>query len=436
MSNNFKELAKKIKNKRAKIAVLGLGYVGLLLAVSLAKKGFQVIGIEISKHRLNHIKRRESYITDVAGKELKKLLASGKFSATDDPRVLKNIDVVIICVPTPLHRRLYPDLTFVKQAARSIAKNIRGVSLIIVESTVYPGATEEVVLPILEKRNLKHGKDFYLCYSPERIDPANKIFTIVKITKLVGGLNKKDAYLGKLVYKSIISEVFPVSSPKVAETAKLLENTFRLVNIGLIDELAKMSSKMNIDIWEVIEAAGTKPFGFMPFYPGPGVGGHCICKDPLYLYWRAKKSGFKSRFIKLASDITAYMPEYVVDRVTQLLNKKRTNLKNAKILVLGVTYKKDVEDLRKSPALDIIEILQKKNIKVSLYDPMVAYLKINNIDLKRIDLKKEKLKKFDCVIIATDHSKVNYNSVLKNSKRIFDTRNVYKNINDKKVVRL
>lgn len=436
MNNNFKVLADKIKIKRARIAVMGLGYVGLLLAVEFAKKGFEVIGIEISKHRLNHLKRKESYITDVTEKELRGVLASGKFSASDDPQALRTVEVIIICVPTPLHKRLYPDLTYVRQAVRSVSKNIKTGSLIIIESTVYPGATEEVILPLLKKQNLKHGRDFYLCYSPERIDPANRIYTIDKITKIVGGLTKKDTHLGELVYKSIIDKVFCASSTKVAETAKLLENTFRLINIGLVDELAKIAHKMHIDIWEVIEAARTKPFGFMPFYPGPGVGGHCICKDPLYLYWRAKKAGFKSRFIKLASDITTYMPEYAVERATHLLNKTRPDLKNTRVLVVGVTYKKDVEDLRKSPALDIIEILQRRKIKVSYFDPMIPYLKTDNIDLEGIDLKRERLDKFDCVIIATDHSNVDYDFILRNSKLIFDTRNVYKNINNKKVVKL
>ena len=451
MDNFFIEFKKRIYKKEIKIAVVGLGYVGLPLALEFAKKGFDVLGIEIDRGRLTHHKKRESYITGISNKELRAILKRGRFNATGDFGVLNSIDVVIICVPTPLKRKYHPNISYIKQAVKSISKNLKIPSLIILESTTYPGTTEEVILPLLERHNLKHGKDFFLSFSPERIDPGNTDYPINKIPKIVGGINKEATDLAVLVYKNIIDKVVPVSSARVAEVAKLLENTFRLINIGLVDELAMMAHKMNIDIWEVIEAASTKPFGFMPFYPGPGVGGHCIPKDPLYLYWKARLHGFKSRFIKLASDIITYMPEYVVERVIDVLKLTVTHARQkswrvrhvlwrkprtTKILVIGVTYKKDIKDLRKSPALDIIDIFQKKNISVSYYDPLIPYLKLNHIDLKSIRLNAKTLNAFDCVVIATDHSSVDYNFVLKNSRLIFDTRNVYHGKKNDKVVRL
>jgi len=435
--NNFIEAFKrKIRNKEAGIAVVGLGYVGLPLAVEFAKCGFEVLGIDIDRDRLNHIEKKESYISDVSTQDLKKMLDLNRFSAAASFEALRKIDVIIICVPTPLKRKYSPDISYIKQAVNSIAKHIKKGALIVLESTTYPGTTEEVILPLLESKGLECGKDFYLAFSPERIDPGNEKYPVNKIPKVIGGVTKEATVLTQAVYKNIIDKVVPVSSARVAEVVKLLENTFRLINIGLIDELAMMAHKMKIDIWEVIGAAKTKPFGFMPFYPGPGVGGHCIPKDPLYLYWKAKHHGFKPRFIKLASDIITYMPEYVVERVGQLLNKEGIKLNKANILVIGATYKKDIKDLRKSPSLDIIESLQRNNALVSYYDPIIPYLKFNHTDLKSIDLNKEQLMKFDCVIIATDHSSLDYGFILENSRLIFDTRNVYKNCKNRKVVRL
>ena len=431
MNNFVKEFQKRIYKKQVKIAVVGLGYVGLPLAIEFAKCGFVVLGIEIDRDRLSHIRRKESYITDVPNKELRKVLASGRFSATGDFDNLKAVDVIIICVPTPLKRKYHPNISYIVQAVKSISQNTKKGTLLILESTTYPGTTEDVILPLLEKNNLKHNRDFYLCFSPERIDPGNKNYPVHKIPKIVGGITKEATDLGVSVYKNIIDRVVAVSSARTAEAAKLLENTFRLINIGLIDELAMMAHKMKIDIWEVIEAAKTKPFGFMPFYPGPGVGGHCIGKDPIYLYWKAKRHGFSSRFIKLASDIINFMPEYVVQRVEEALGDKG---KKAKILVVGVTYKKDIKDLRKSPSIDIIDILQKRNIKVSYFDPLIPYLKVNHINLKSVELNKNNLNKFDCIVIATDHSKVDYDFILKHSKLIFDARNVYRGNKNKKVV--
>ena len=430
------EFKKRISQRKIKIAVVGLGYVGLPLALEFAKKGFSVLGIEVDKDRLSRIKRRESYITDVSTGELREVILSGRFHASADFAAVKDADVIIICVPTPLKRKYHPNISYIQQAVKSISKNIKKGSLIVLESTTYPGTTEEVILPMLEKCNLKHNRDFFLSFSPERIDPGNKAYPVHKIPKVMGGISKEATDLAVTVYKNIIDKVVPVSSARVAETVKLLENTFRLVNIGLIDELSMMAHKMNIDIWEVIDAAKTKPFGFMPFYPGSGCGGHCIPKDPLYLYWKARKFGFKSRFIKLASEVTTYMPEYVVDRIAGLLKKIGKNLNRTSILVIGVTYKKDIKDLRKSPALDVIEILQKRKSNVSYYDPLIPYLKINQINLRSTDLKRKNINKFDCVVIATDHSRVDYKFVLESSKLIFDTRNVYKNIKDKRIFRL
>ncbi|MDO9572806.1 MAG: nucleotide sugar dehydrogenase [Candidatus Omnitrophota bacterium] len=436
MHKSLLEIRQKIKTKQLKIAVVGLGYVGFPLAIEFAKKNIQVIGIEIDANRLNCIKRKESYISDVSTKELKNLLSKGYFSATKDFSVIKNCDVVLICVPTPLKRKNLPDISYIKDAVKSAASYIKHGALIVLESTTYPGTTEEELLPIFQSYKLKHGGDFFLCFSPERIDPGNKSFPVNRIPKVIGGINAEATCLGAEFYKIIIGQVVPVSSARTAETVKLLENTFRLINIGLINELAMMAHKMNIDIWEVISAAATKPFGFMPFYPGPGVGGHCIPKDPLYLHWKAKSFGFHSRFIRLASDVINYMPEYVATRIQEALFKKNGKNKTAKILVVGVTYKKDIKDLRQSPSIDLIKNLQTKGHLVSYYDPLIHYLKIKDINLKSVKITKNNLIRFDCVVIATDHSKIDYKFLLNNAQLIFDTRNVYQGVSKEKVVRL
>lgn len=427
---------KRIRDKEIKIAVVGLGYVGLPLALEFAKVGIKVLGVEVDKDRLRHIKKKESYITDVPTKELRKVLSTGRFTAADNFSCLKDVDVVLVCVPTPIKRRFCPDISFIKQAVESVTKNIKKGALIILESTTYPGTTEKVILPMFGKEGLVHNEDFYLCFSPERIDPGNKRFPVNKIPKIVGGISPEAASLAVLVYMHIIEKVVPVSSTRAAEAEKLVENTFRLVNIALIDELAMLCHRMDIDIWEVIEAAKTKPFGFMPFYPGPGCGGHCIPKDPLYLYWEARHHGFSSRFIRLASEIITYMPLYITERVIDLLNKMGKGLRNARVLAIGVTYKRDVKDLRRSPALDMIESFQEKGINVSYYDPLIPYLRYNRMDLKPIRLTKQELGRFDCVVIATDHSTIDYDFILENSKLIFDARNVFKGVSDRKVVRL
>jgi UDP-N-acetyl-D-glucosamine dehydrogenase len=422
--------------KKLCAGVIGLGYVGLPLAVEFAKKGVAIIGIEVDKDRLNSLKRKESYISDVPTKALKGLINKGLFCATDDFSAAKGCDVVLVCVPTPLKKKNIPNIAYIKEAVESVAAYVKRGALIVLESTTYPGTTEEEVMPIFKKNGLEHGKDYFLCFSPERIDPGNIKFPVNKIPKVVGGVSPKATELGVKFYKRIIDKVVPVSSARTAETVKLLENTYRLINIGLIDELAMMTHKMNIDIWEVVEAAATKPFGFMPFYPGPGVGGHCIPKDPLYLYWKARKFGFYSRFIHLASEIISYMPHYVAGRIKEALSLRKIRFKGAKIMVVGVTYKKDTKDLRQSPSLDLILSLKSKGAVVSYSDPLIPYLKFSSIDLKSIPLSKSNLSKFDCVVIATDHTTLDYKDILRSSKIIFDTRNVYKNSTDRKVVRL
>lgn len=437
MDKALSDLNKKIKNKQVKIAVIGLGYVGFPLALEFAKKHINVIGIEIDRDRLNSIAKRQSYISDIGTKELREVLASGYLKASADFADIHQADAVLICVPTPLKGKSLPDISFIKNAVNQVARNIKAQALIILESTTYPGTTEEEILPIFEKRGLKHSKDFFLCFSPERIDPGNQEFPVQKIPKVMGGITAEATELAMAVYRIILEKVVPVSSPRAAETVKLLENTFRLINIGLIDELSMMAHKMKIDIWEVIGAASTKPFGFMPFYPGPGVGGHCIPKDPLYLHWKAKSFGFHSRFIQLASKVISDMPEYVVKRLAEALRIRRAKrLKGSKILVVGVTYKKDIKDLRKSPSIDVINSLKKQGAKISYFDPIIPFLKIKGLNLKSIRLNHKAIREFDCVLIATDHSGVDYPMLLENAKLIFDSRNVFKGRHREKVERL
>jgi len=430
------DLRRKIKNKQLKIAVVGLGYVGFPLALEFAGKNIEVTGIEIDSDRLAAIANRRSYISDISNRQLSDALASGYFKASADFSDIKEADAVLICVPTPLKGRNLPDISFIKNAVKAVSLHIKNGALVILESTTYPGTTEEEILPIFQNRGFRHGKDFFLCFSPERIDPGNKRFPIHKIPKVVGGISPEAGRLSALVYHIIIKQVVPVSSARCAETVKLLENTFRLINIGLIDELSMMAHKMKIDIWEVIQAASTKPFGFMPFYPGPGVGGHCIPKDPLYLYWKAKSFGFNSRFIRLASNVIIYMPEYIVKRIKEALTRRKKKLKGSKILIMGVTYKKDIKDLRKSPSIDVISSLKNKGAKIAYSDPLIPFLKLKDIDLKSVVLNDKKIREFDCILIATDHSAVDYGRLLKNARLIFDSRNVFKGRLKERVERL
>lgn len=412
-----------------------MGYVGLPLAVNFAKAGFNVIGLDKDEDRVNKLHRRESYILDVPSAELASVIKSGRFTALTNFEDLKTADVVIICVPTPLKRKYTPDISYILSAVKSIQKYIKKDTLVVLESTTYPGTTRELIKPALEKSGLKVGRDIHLAFSPERIDPGNKHYDVTRITKVVGGLTPESGELTKLLYNQIIKQIHVVSSAEAAEMTKLLENSFRIINIGWINEVAMMCHKLGIDVWEVIEAAKTKPFGFMPFYPGLGVGGHCIPDDPLYLYWKAKQYGFSSKFIKLSADTNLYMPRYALGRLKEILKERQRNLAGAKVLVVGVTYKKDVKDLRKSPPLMLVELLQKARARVDYHDPIIPYLEIDRIHLKSTALHKG-LSSYDVVVIATDHTQVDYDFILRRAKVIFDVKNVYAGLKDKKVVRL
>ena len=427
----YTDLKNKVKNKKAVITVVGLGYVGLPIALEFCKKGFKVNGLDTSKKRIARLKKKISYINDIPSSDIKKLYDTKRFYATDDASVIKKSDVIIVCVPTPLRKVKDPDISYILSANKSISEHLRSGQLVILESTTYPGTTREVVLPILEKNRLILNEDFFLAFSPERIDPGNEKYGFAEIPKVVGGMGEKATELGKLVYSQVVKKVVGVTQVETAEVTKLLENTFRIVNIGLINEFAMLCHKLNIDVWEVIDAAKTKPFGFMPFYPGPGIGGHCIPADPMYLSWKAKKVGFKTKMIDLAAQVNRMAPAYVVSRVDELLKTKDKTLKNKNIFVLGVSYKKDVNDLRESPAIDIFKILKERKAQLTYHDPFIPYLDLFGIKMKSTKLSADILKKQDIVILVTDHTKVNYKMVAKNSKLILDTRNVFQKNNIK-----
>jgi UDP-N-acetyl-D-glucosamine dehydrogenase len=420
-------LACKIRERTARIGVIGLGYVGLSLAVEFAKSGLQVTGIEIDVDKVARLRSGESYVQDVKPYEVKGLIADGKLVVVDDFHVLSQLDAVSICVPTPLSKTKDPDISYIAAATKEIVTHLHPGQLIVLESTTYPGTTEEVILPELQKTGLQVGQEFFLAFSPERIDPGNIHYRPHNTPKIIGGVTARCAQVAKFLYEVAIDRVVLVSSVRSAEMVKLLENTFRAVNIGLVNEVALMCDRLKIDVWEVIEAAATKPFGFMPFYPGPGLGGHCIPVDPFYLAWKLKTLDYKARFIELAAEINTSMPWYVVSKVVDALNEQRKSVKGSNILVLGVTYKRNTNDLRESPALDIIRVLQGKGATVSFYDTYVA-------DLASLDgaihapLEKEVIEAADCVIIATDHSNVNYEWVIAHAQLVLDTRNVAKHV--------
>ncbi|MBU1888244.1 MAG: nucleotide sugar dehydrogenase [Candidatus Omnitrophica bacterium] len=420
MLNNLKS---KIINKDASIGIIGLGYVGLPLAVEFAKAGFNVTGFDTDEKKVSEINKGSSYILDVPTADVKELVSAKKLSATLNSKLLNKMDVIIICVPTPLRKTKEPDISFILAATEAIAANLRKGQLIILESTTYPGTTDEVILTKLGADSLKVGEDFCLAFSPERVDPGNPEYKTKDIPKVVGGVGEKCTEMARLLYSQIIKNVISVSSTRAAEMVKLLENTFRIVNIGLINEIALLCNKMGVNVWEIIEAAKTKPFGFMPFYPGPGVGGHCIGIDPHYLSWKARLYGFETRFIELAEDINSSMPHYVVDKIIEALNAKKKALKGSRILVLGITYKKDITDVRESPAITIINSLLQKEAKVEYHDPLVPVFDIEGLSFSSAKLTKETLNSIDCVVIVTDHSGVDYKFIVDNSKLIVDTRN-------------
>lgn len=429
------KLKEKLEKKKVTLSVIGLGYVGLPLAVEFAKAGFRAVGVDISEEKTERVNAGESYIKDVPQEHLKEVVEKGLLKATTDFSVLKEVDTINICVPTPLRKTKDPDISYIVSAVEKIRDSLHAEQLIILESTTYPGTTEEVILPMLEETGLKVGKDFYLAFSPERVDPGNEKYKTKDIPKVVGGIDRESTDLAVTLYKMVGMNPVPVSSSKVAETVKLLENTFRSVNIGLVNEIALMCNKMGIDVWEVIDAAATKPFGFMPFYPGPGLGGHCIPIDPFYLSWKAKMSGFEARFIELAGMINGEMPMHVLHRVTDALNEHGKCIKGSRILIMGVSYKADIDDTRESPAFDIIKLLQFRGAHVYYYDPYVDKLEdVENVE--RVEYKPETLKELDCAIIVTGHKDVDYGLLLDNCPLIFDSRNVLKGIEKSNVVKL
>ena len=419
------QLAKRITRRTARVGVIGLGYVGLPLAVEFAKEGFQVTGIDLDPKRVGGVNRTRSYILDVPSDDLRKLRRARRLRATTSFDVLRVQDAIIICVPTPLRKTREPDMSYILSATAEIAKRVRKGQLIVLESTTYPGTTDEVILPALEGQGLKVGKDFCLAFSPERIDPGNPTYTTRTIPKVIGGTTPLCTKLASALYGAAIHRTVPVSSTKTAEMVKLLENTFRAVNIGLVNEIALICNRLGINVWEVIEAARTKPFGFMPFYPGPGIGGHCIPSDPMYLAWKVRVHGFEARFIELATQINSAMPEYVVDKVGGVLNDRQRSLKGAKVLLIGLAYKKDVNDLRDSPAFDVARLLEERGALISYHDPYVPSTVLNGRRRSSVALTAARARAVDCAVLLTNHSNVNYDLLLRYAPVIVDTRNQY-----------
>ena len=415
-------LIQKVEQKTARTAVIGLGYVGLPLLTELARSGFHAVGIEKDTEKVEQLGRADSYIPDVPSELLKDLVWENRAEATVDEAILADCDTVSICVPTPLRKTRDPDLTYIVSAAENLAKYLHPGMLIVLESTTYPGTTEEVILPILERTGLRVGEDFFLCFSPERVDPGNRDYDTRNIPKVIGGVTPTCTRIGTLLYEQVMDRVVPVSSTRVAEMVKLLENTFRMINIGLANEMAMMCDQMEIDVWEVIEAAATKPFGFMPFYPGPGLGGHCIPVDPHYLSWKTKQTGGAARFIELAADINGSMPRHIVNKVQQALNDISMSVRGSRILIVGVAYKRDVSDTRESPALDIITLLEALGAIVSYSDSHVPTLKIGPLELESQPLEAA-ASEADCTVLVTDHSNVDYAALASSARLIVDTRN-------------
>jgi UDP-N-acetyl-D-glucosamine dehydrogenase len=422
-------LMDKIEKHSAKTAVVGLGYVGLPFAVEKAKVGFPVIGIDQNPKRASMANKGENYIKDVKDEELREIVANGTFKATTDFSVLAECDVVVICVPTPLTITRDPDISYIENVSDEIAKYLHRGQLITLESTTYPGTTEEVILPKLEKKGLVVGQDFFLAFSPERVDPGNLRYSTKNTNKVVGGVTPQCLNIATTFYRQTILHVVPVSSPAVAEMTKVFENTYRAVNIALVNELALLCDRMNIDVWEVIDAAATKPFGIQIFYPGPGVGGHCIPIDPFYLTWKARQFEFHTRFIELAGEINIQMPYFVVEKVIRALNTRKKALNGAKILVLGVAYKKDIDDVRESPVLRIMELLRENGAEVLYSDPYIPVIEPHggsSVRAESVKLTDDLLKSADCIVIGTNHSCFDYDHIVSLSSAIVDTRNATK----------
>jgi UDP-N-acetyl-D-glucosamine dehydrogenase len=431
----FEEAREKFKTRRARVAVLGLGYAGLPLACSFAEAGFQVIGLDVDDSKVQELRHGRSYIAHIDPARIGRLAAAGNFHASSDFDLIAECHAAIICVPTPLGEGRVPDLQYVEDTARAVQSRLHRGMLVVLESTTYPGTTDEVLLPMFKETGMLPGDDFFLAFSPEREDPANKDFNTCTIPKIVGGVTPRCLEVAAAAYGEVVEQVIRVSSARVAESSKLLENIYRCVNIAMINELKLLFERMDIDIWEVVKAASTKPFGFTPFYPGPGMGGHCIPIDPFYLTWKARQYDFQTRFIELAGEINTSMPIHVVDRVVQGLNLHDKHLKGSSILLVGVAYKPDVEDVRESPAIQIIRQLHSKLARVAYHDPMVPHLRSRHLeaDMFTSDLTPELVRSVDAVVIVTNHHDVDYEMIVRNAKLVVDTRNAtapYRSLSD------
>jgi UDP-N-acetyl-D-glucosamine dehydrogenase len=420
-------LKRRIESSAVRTGVIGLGYVGLPLAVQFAKSGYEVVGIDVDDRKVDAVNAGTSYIPDVPDTDVAPLVDANRLRATTDFSVIARLDTVNICVPTPLRKTKDPDVSYMVAAVTEVARYLHPGMLVILESTTYPGTTEELARPLLEAGGLKAGRDFFLAFSPERVDPGNPTFNTHNVPKVVGGTTADCAMLAKHLYERAIARIVTVGSTQAAEMVKLLENTFRAVNIGLVNEIAMMCETLGIDVWEVVDAAATKPFGFMPFYPGPGLGGHCIPIDPFYLSWKAKQNGFDARFIELAGEINGHMPEYVLGKVTAALNDRRKAVNGSRVLVLGVAYKKDIDDVRESPALDVMKLLHERGAEVEYSDPHVPFLKAETWHgpraLQSVAIDRKTLASFDSIVITTDHSSFDYALIVEHSPSIIDTRN-------------
>ncbi len=432
MKSEAEQLEKKIIEKKAQIAILGLGYVGLPLAIRFAEVGFSVLGIDPDQHKIKSLKDGISYLQGFSSEALR----SHPIQASTDFSLLKEADAALICVPTPLSKTRDPDLSMVLEAGRTIAENLHPAQLVVLESTTYPGTTRELLLPLLEGTGLKVGVEFFLAYSPERVDPGNKNFDITNTPKVIAGVTPACLNFARALYSQIVTRVVPVSSTDTAEMVKLLENIFRSVNIGLVNEFAVMCHRLGLDVWEVIDAAATKPYGFLPFYPGPGLGGHCIPIDPHYLSWKLRLLAYKARFIELADEINREMPRFVVEKVAESLNRERKSVSGSRILILGVAYKRDSDDVRESPALDIMNLLHEKGGAISYHDPYISRLSFNNEILCSVPLTQKLLSSCDVVVVVTDHSLFNASEIANQAPLVIDARNLTRGIDSKKVVRL
>lgn len=438
--NHLTDLSDKLKNRGAIIGVIGLGYVGLPLVLRFHEEKYSVIGFDIDPAKVKMLNQGQSYIKHVPTKKIEALAASKRFEASADYSRLKEADVLIICVPTPLNKNKEPDMSYIDATSDMIAKELRPGQLVSLESTTYPGTTRELLLPKFERRGFKVGQDYLLVFSPEREDPGNPRFHTQNIPKVVGGVTPLCKTMGTLLYSQIVDRVITVGSPEVAEFTKILENTFRAVNIALVNELKMLADRMNVDIWEVIDAAASKPFGYMPFYPGPGLGGHCIPIDPFYLAWKAKEFNFRTHFIELAGEINTNMPSYIVTKISDAINKKAHSLKGARILLLGIAYKKDIDDMRESPALEIIELLREKGANVFYNDPFIPKIpkvRKHDIQLTSSRLTEKFLRSLDAAVIVTDHTSYDYDWIVANAPNVVDTRNAARAVkkNRKRIVK-